>query len=156
MPGITEETTPPTHEFLLKFQTNFEKRFIELLNSQWELFTKTLRDSWLDVDEYNYNANSTQVIVPPQSSNPVNIDTIVAYCGPNDGLVTLGDRQIPIPAATIQSIGGRWRLSAQDKRMIQSVTLTSGSPGNPVTIGEPGLLYLELFGKEIPYGAISA
>lgn len=130
---------------------NFQRELIDNLDSQYKQLKEQYQRSYFDVDEYAISPSSTGFTVNSQSTNYERITQVVAYCGPNAGRVTLGDRQLIIPAGSLQSLAGVWRLAATDVRKIESVTLAAGAVSG---VGAAGLLYLELFGTEIPTGSL--
>lgn len=129
----------------------FQRNFLDQLDSRIQHLKAEYAKSYIDVDEYAISQSATTINLNSQSTNFERITNLVAYCGPNAGRVTIGDRQIIIPAATCFTLAGVWRISATDVRRIESVTLTAGSVSG---VGAAGLLFLELFGTEIPIGSI--
>jgi hypothetical protein len=147
MATLTEEAA----DEIAKLFHNFQRELVDRLDSQYRQLHEQYQKSYYDVDEYAISPSSTGFTVNSQSTNYERITQVVAYCGPNAGRVTLGDRQLIIPAGSLQSLAGVWRLAATDVRKIESVTLTAGAVSG---VGAAGLLYLELFGTEIPTGSL--
>ncbi len=98
------------------------------------------RLGWLrrEVDEYFSNPNGTSVDVTPQSKNTEIITSLICYLPASDGNIFLGDRQIPVAQGFTQLIDLKIRLGDKEKR---NLTQTSNTKG---------LIFLELFGYEVP------
>lgn len=147
MGTLTEEVSGEIAQLFHQFQ----RELIDNLDSQRKQLMEQYVKSYIDVDEYAISANLTSITINSQSTNYERITQVLAYCGPNPGRVTLGDRQLIIPAGSLQSLAGVWRMAATDVRRIESVLLTAGAVSGA---GAAGLLYLELFGTEIPTGSL--
>lgn len=145
--SLTTEVSDEVAQLLYQFQRNF----IDALDGQYRRLHDEYVKSYVDVDEYAINGAATAITIMAQSTNYERITQVLAYCGPNAGRVTLGDRQLIIPGGSLQSLAGIWRLSHTDVRKIESVTLTAGAVSGT---GAAGLLYLNLFGTEIPTGKL--
>lgn len=154
--ALTIESVPDSEaeKFLEQHAQRLMQAFIDIMDARANELRQAVEDSYSDVDESRTMFSGTILDVPAQSSNFERITDILAYCGPGQGLLTLGNFQIPIPAATFVSIGCKMRLGNTDRRRLSSVTVAGGTPGLDGT-GPAGFLALALWGKEIPVGAMA-
>lgn len=143
-----------------EFETELVRRFVEELGAQRQLLSNALKDSWADVEEANFVQSNTILVLKAQSDNEEMIDSILAFAGVaagNAGLVELGDadkpHQIVVTPGSTQQFDTRIRLKNTSTRRITSVTFAGNTPGQPQS-GPAGFLYLALFGKEVPIGAL--
>ena len=153
-PTLGADTLGWTDERIRAHLDGIAQEFVDVLNSRLATMERALEDSWTDVHESNFTQAATSLKLQPQAESYVKINTIIGYVGAptpaNMGLIELGNYDaIPIPTGQIFSLGGGWRLSNTDIRIISSVTGTNLSPGARAS-GAAGYLYLALFGKEIP------
>ena len=101
-----------------------------------------IRDSQRDditliIDEYvPPMQNATTLTVPCQVTNPVIIESILAYSSAGAATIQIGDRIIPIP---------------QGLSNLQGLTIIRNTNLNAIlTTAAAGTIFLELFGREIP------
>lgn len=101
-----------------------------------------IRDSQRDditliIDEYVPQlVNALSLTVPCQVTNPVIIESIIAYSSAGAATIQIGDRVIPIPMGL---------SNLQGLAIIRNTNLNA-----ILTTANAGTLFLELFGREIP------
>ena len=93
-------------------------------------------DITLYVDEYLPPQVGVSINIPPQVSNPIIVESFIAYSSAGTATVTIGDHIIPI---------------VQGLTVISSISMLRREASNSTLVtGVSGILYLEIMGRQIP------
>lgn len=131
---------------LKDFSDNMER----VLTSYVDELHRVYMQTWSDITEENYTTAALKLVVNQQTLNLEKITHIVAFSNQPFMRITLNDKSFYTAANGTQQFDGGWYLSPGAPRYLEGGNVAAG-----VFTPASGALYLQLFGKEIPFGKVA-